>query len=88
MNDPSPHTVVRHTLIPPQPPTIQAATAWRATVRPARPRRHFDLAALAVCVALLAVLAVCVALLSAFVWTLHATPTPEPIAVAARAVTR
>jgi hypothetical protein len=77
MNAPNPHTVVRHTLIPPQSSTIQAAIAWRATVRPARlrtPPRH------------LAALALCVALLTVFVWTLHATP--EPIAVAARAVAR
>jgi hypothetical protein len=79
MNVPSRHTIVRHTLIPPQPHTMQAATAWRATVRPARPRtprRH------------LAALALCVALLAVFVWTLHATPNPDPIAVAARAVAR
>jgi hypothetical protein len=75
MNAPSRHTIVRHTFIPPQPHTIQAATAWRASVRPTRPRtppRH------------LAALALCVALLAVFVWTLRATP--EPIAVAARAV--
>jgi hypothetical protein len=79
MNAPSPHTIVRHTLIPPQAPTVQAATAWRATIRPREPRtplRH------------LAALAACVALLAVFVWTLHATPQPEPIAVAARAVAR
>jgi len=79
MNAPSPHTVVRHTLVPPAPAAIQAATAWRATVRPRRRQAPLrDLAALAICVVLLAV----------FVWTLHATPTPEPIAVAARAVTQ
>jgi hypothetical protein len=70
---------VRHTLVPPAPAAIQAATAWRATVRPRRRQAPLrDLAALAICVALL----------SAFVWTLPTGPEPEPTRITARAVAR
>jgi hypothetical protein len=78
MNAPHPHTIVRHHLVPPPASTVQAATAWRTTVRPSHPRRAFDLAALAICVILLA----------AFVWTIHAGPEPEPTRITARAVAR
>jgi len=47
--------------------------AWRTTVRPRHPRRTFDLAALAICVILLA----------AFVWTIHAGPEIEAVRVTA-----
>jgi ferric-dicitrate binding protein FerR (iron transport regulator) len=79
MNAPHPHTVVRHTLVPPQASTVQAASAWRTTVRPRRRRRPARLRDLAA-------LAICVALLGLFVWTLP--PQPEPTRITARAVAR
>lgn len=68
---PHPHTVVRHTLTaPPAPALVQAASAWRADLRPARRASPWPLAA---------ALAVCCALLAGW---LAARPPPSPAATA------
>lgn len=55
MRAPSPDTGVRLHLVPPSPPTVQAATAWRRDVRaPARTARCTYAATLAVAIAFLA----------------------------------
>lgn len=78
MRAPTPHATVRTTLadpfaIPPPPATVQAATAWRRDVRARAPRARLAYAAS---------LAMCVLLLSVWVWTYHALPPAEAVALA------
>jgi len=75
---PDPRSAVRQYLDEAE-DTVQAAKAWRATVRPRAPRTtpgH------------LAALVICVAALGLFVWTLPTGPEPEATRITARAVAR
>lgn len=72
---PSPHTLVT----PPAPALVQAASAWRGTLRPPAPRRSGWPTA--------AAMALIVAALAAHVWL--PAPDPDPVRVtSARSIAR